>query len=40
MKCELCEYEWLPRVEKPKSCPRCKRRFDYDLAKSAINEHC
>jgi len=29
MKCEHCEYNWKPRVENPKSCPRCKRRFDY-----------
>ena len=28
-KCYKCGYEWEQRVEKPKSCPRCKRRFDY-----------
>ncbi|MBI2564498.1 hypothetical protein HYV79_00720 [Candidatus Woesearchaeota archaeon] len=27
--CEYCTYGWFPRVESPKSCPRCKRRFDY-----------
>jgi len=27
--CEHCAYEWASRVEQPKSCPRCKRRFDY-----------
>lgn len=26
--CNKCEYEWISRVEKPKSCPRCKGRFD------------
>ena len=25
-KCEKCGYEWLARVENPKSCPECKRR--------------
>ncbi len=34
MKCELCTYEWLPRVEIPKACPRCKRRFDYPVKSS------
>jgi len=29
-KCEHCEYEWETRVETPKACPRCKRRFDYN----------
>ena len=28
MKCPHCGYEWKPRVEKPKECPRCKRRLD------------
>jgi len=27
--CEYCDYGWLSRVDEPKSCPRCKRRFDY-----------
>jgi len=27
MKCVFCSYEWEPRAEKPKSCPRCKRYF-------------
>lgn len=31
MKCPHCDYEWNPRKEKPKSCPRCKRRLDYPL---------
>jgi len=25
MKCPHCKYEWIPRVEKPKACPRCKQ---------------
>lgn len=28
-KCDFCEYDWVSRVEAPKACPRCKRRFDY-----------
>lgn len=29
MKCDFCGYAWKNRVNDPKSCPRCKRRFDY-----------
>jgi len=25
LKCPYCGYEWVPKVEKPKSCPYCKR---------------
>ena len=28
MECDFCDYEWENRVESPKSCPKCKRRFD------------
>jgi predicted Zn-ribbon and HTH transcriptional regulator len=31
--CEFCAYRWIAKVSKPKSCPRCKRRFDYKEAK-------
>ena len=24
-KCRLCKKEWMPRVEDPVECPRCKR---------------
>jgi predicted Zn-ribbon and HTH transcriptional regulator len=27
MKCLKCEYDWQPRVEKPKECPECKTRL-------------
>jgi len=27
IKCK-CGYEWMPRTENPKSCPRCKARLD------------
>lgn len=27
--CKFCNYKWKSRVNSPKSCPRCKRRFDY-----------
>jgi predicted Zn-ribbon and HTH transcriptional regulator len=31
--CKKCNYEWEPRVENPKSCPRCKYRLDYEEIK-------
>jgi len=31
--CEFCTYKWVPKVDSPKSCPRCKRRFDYKDAR-------
>lgn len=34
--CEFCTYRWVSRVEIPKSCPRCKRRFDYKEAKLVL----
>ena len=24
-KCPYCGYTWIPRVERPKECPLCKR---------------
>jgi len=24
--CKLCNFEWVPRVDNPKSCPNCKSR--------------
>lgn len=29
MICTQCNYQWESRIDTPKSCPRCKRRFDY-----------
>ncbi|MBI4452305.1 hypothetical protein HY637_02670 [Candidatus Woesearchaeota archaeon] len=34
--CEFCTYRWIPKVDSPKSCPRCKRRFDYKDAKLVL----
>lgn len=34
--CEFCNYGWSSRVSNPKSCPRCKRRFDYSSAKIVL----
>ena len=25
--CPFCGYQWQSRVEMPKECPQCKRRF-------------
>lgn len=36
MKCEYCGYDWKPRTDKPKSCPRCKKRFDYPAKGDAV----
>lgn len=27
LKCKRCGYEWIPRVEKPKTCSACKSRY-------------
>ncbi len=32
LKCNQCKHEWLPRVETPVSCPKCKRP-DWDKPK-------
>jgi len=29
MLCDKCSYQWAPRKETPKECPRCKTRLDY-----------
>lgn len=29
MFCSGCDYQWESRIENPKACPRCKKRFDY-----------
>lgn len=23
--CKFCDYEWTPRIDKPKRCPACSR---------------
>ncbi len=32
MKCPRCGYEWESKIPKPKECPRCKGRLDYQYA--------
>ena len=27
--CMKCGYTWLPRKEKPRQCPNCKRQIKY-----------
>ena len=34
--CEFCTYRWITKVDSPKSCPRCKRRFDYKDARLVL----
>jgi predicted amidophosphoribosyltransferase len=36
--CEFCTYEWNAIVSSPKSCPRCKRRFDYREARLILQK--
>ena len=38
MKCPHCNYEWEPRKEKPKACPRCKRRLDYPIKTDKLSK--
>ncbi len=38
MKCPHCDYEWEPRKDKPKACPRCKRRLDYPIKKDRLSK--
>jgi len=33
-KCNICNYEWESRVEKPAQCPRCKR-YDWNKKPSS-----
>ncbi len=30
LRCPYCNYEWVPRVSKPKECPNCKKRFQLE----------
>lgn len=33
--CKQCGYEWKPRVDEPKACPRCKVRLDAPKGKKS-----
>lgn len=37
-KCWKCAYEWKPRKETPKLCPRCKSRLDTPYSKECVIE--
>jgi len=30
LSCRFCAHTWVPRVSKPKKCPRCAK-YGYDL---------
>lgn len=30
VKCKVCGYKWISRVEKPKKCAKCLRWINYD----------
>lgn len=33
LKCVVCEHEWIPRMDNPLMCPRCKS-YDYAEGKT------
>jgi hypothetical protein len=35
--CEICRHGWLSKLERPQSCPRCKR-YDWDVVRLAVNK--
>jgi len=35
--CSLCKHEWISRVEKPKTCPRCKR-YEWESPKEKVDD--
>jgi len=41
MKCNLCGYSWVTRVDDPKACPECKSRLGRqqktEEVKNAVN---
>lgn len=36
IKCPFCKYEWRPRVDRPKSCPECKKRFKWVVTSDGL----
>ena len=36
--CEMCGYQWIPRIENPKVCPRCKNFLDAKHRKKDIEK--
>ena len=36
-KCKFCGWEWLPRVEEPKKCPRCQKFLKSDKKEGLEN---
>ena len=37
IKCKVCGYEWIPRVENPKQCPNMKcQSYDYATGKQPL----
>jgi hypothetical protein len=38
LRCPHCKYVWCKRAEKPVSCPRCKKRFDYPSNRKTLEE--
>ena len=34
-KCRRCGYQWIPRTEKPQTCPKCRSPYWYKSRKKA-----
>lgn len=37
IKCLRCGFEWIPRTETPKACPRCKS-YDWNKQREEIKK--
>jgi len=37
-KCNQCGHEWIPRVENPVECPKCKRNYWKEEKRGVENE--
>ena len=35
----MCSYEWIPRTDNPKECPKCKR-MDWNIEKELVCKVC
>jgi hypothetical protein len=33
--CPRCHWTWVPMIEHPRCCPRCKRGFDWPIGKNS-----
>lgn len=36
IECKKCGHQWLPRVEKPIECPKCKAYLEKENGKKSV----